>query len=182
MADDKKPKRGGARPKIRPDDRRGANFKAVDENGKPAGNQPHQITEKNQLMVREAAAKGQTQDIIARRLNISVATLNRHYHDQWQEGADEMLSDVAGKAVEVAMSGNAGLLIFLLKSRLGYKTTLQLSGVDNKPIDMNVNFDIGPALEQFDDDQLEAMENLLESARKQFSPTGTSQQPSDDSV
>lgn len=104
---------GGAIPKTRPDDRRGArkgqtviDGKLVGAMGGSIGVAPHIVTEEMRAKVREMAAVFpiETQDRMAMALDMSPSTLTRHYREDIDVGRAKMIAEIGVQMLRRAVN------------------------------------------------------------------------------
>lgn len=98
----------------------------VDKRGAPPGhmgNPPHVPTEENRKIVKALVAYGVVQDDIAKQLDVSVDTLQRHYRREIDTSANEANAKVAERLFKKCMDGDTTSLIFWLKTRAKWSET-----------------------------------------------------------
>lgn len=115
---------GGAVPKTRPDDRRGA----------PKGhhgNPPFIPTDAQRQEV-ETMAKVADEGIIATILGISRSTLTRHFRTELDRGQAQAVVTVGGKLLQKALGGHSPSINFYLATRGkgSYSRRLEVTGRD----------------------------------------------------
>ena len=96
----------------------------------------HVPTEENRALVRALAKYGVRQREIAVQIGVSTGTLIKYYSAELDAGMAEAAEGLAKTAYQMAMDGDVRMMIFLLKTRLGYKETtrVECSGPDGAPI------------------------------------------------
>ena len=96
----------------------------------------HVPTEENRALVRALAKYGVRQREIAVQLGVRTGTLIKYYSAELDAGMAEAAEGLAKTAYQMAMDGDVRMMIFLLKTRLGYKETtrVECSGPDGAPI------------------------------------------------
>lgn len=98
----------------------------VDKRGAPPGhrgNPPHVPTDENRKIVKALVAYGVVQDDIAKQLDVSVDTLQRHYRREIDTAANEANAKVAERLFKKCMDGDTTSLIFWLKTRAKWSET-----------------------------------------------------------
>lgn len=118
---------GGARPKTRPDDRRG-----VREPGIPRV-QPFEATDEQRAKVKEYA-RVCNDDQIAILLGISVSTLQRHFRPELDAGRAQVAATIGAKLIAQALAGDKTAMIFYLKTKGGWSQKHEIVGKDGGPI------------------------------------------------
>lgn len=81
------------------------------------GRPPHKPTPTLRRQVSLLAALGHPQDVIARVVEISEATLQRYYKRELSEPLPKLVAKVAGRLVEKALKGDTTSQIFFLKTK-----------------------------------------------------------------
>lgn len=96
----------------------------------------HVPTDENRTIVRALAKYGVRQREIAVQIGVSTGTLIKYYSAELDAGMAEAAEGLAKTAYQMAMDGDVRMMIFLLKTRLGYKETtrVECSGPDGAPI------------------------------------------------
>ena len=96
----------------------------------------HVPTEENRALVRALAKYGVRQREIAVQIGVSTGILIKYYSAELDAGMAEAAEGLAKTAYLMAMDGDVRMMIFLLKTRLGYKETtrVECSGPDGAPI------------------------------------------------
>lgn len=89
----------------------------------------YEFTKKDRLLVQFAKTAGVTHARIAEMLNISRSTLEKHFRDVLDRGADELNAQVVGSLFKNAASGNVSAQIFWCKARLGWKEKSEVAHV-----------------------------------------------------
>lgn len=89
---------------------------------------PYEPTDADRNLVAILAGNGIPHHVICRCItspdtkeHIGLSTLKRHFKPQLADGRGMSDASLIGKAYEVAMSGNPAVLIFMCKTRLGWK-------------------------------------------------------------
>jgi len=96
----------------------------LSKNGKlpsPRGIPHHRPTSETRSTVKKMVLLGSTRAVIAGALGISPETLEKHYHDTLNYYQAHMLSNVAGKAYGMALKGNPHMVMFVLRTRAGWR-------------------------------------------------------------
>jgi hypothetical protein len=145
---------GGAQPKARDDDARGAPKGAgviEPEHGGRIGNPKHVPTQENREKVRTLAKTfpAHARHFIARLIGVSVSTLDRHYDDDMLLGRAEMLAAVGAQVVNRALDaskldnakGDLDAQKFILARLGGWSTKLEVTGRDGGPVQVK-DFDL----------------------------------------
>ena len=96
----------------------------------------HVPTDENRALVRALAKYGVRQHDIAVQIGVSTGTLTKYYSAELDAGMAEAAEGLAKTAYQMAMDGDVRMMIFLLKTRLGYRETtrIECSGPDGAPI------------------------------------------------
>lgn len=96
----------------------------------------HVPTDENRAIVRALAKYGVRQREIAVQIGVSTGTLTKYYSAELDAGMAEAAEGLAKTAYQMAMDGDVRMIIFLLKTRLGYRETthIECSGPDGAPI------------------------------------------------
>ena len=96
----------------------------------------HVPTDEKRAIVRTLAKYGVRQYDIAVQIGVTKCTLLKYYRDDLDAGMAEAAEGLAKTAYQMAMDGDVRMMIFLLKTRLGYKETtrVECSGPDGAPI------------------------------------------------
>lgn len=96
----------------------------------------HVPTDEKRAIVRALAKYGVRQHDIAVQIGVTTGTLVKYYRDDLDAGMAEAAEGLAKTAYQMAMDGDVRMMIFLLKTRLGYKETtrVECSGPDGEPI------------------------------------------------
>lgn len=96
----------------------------------------HVPTDEKRALVRALAKYGVRQHDIAVQIGINKITLAKYYRDELDAGMAEAAEGLAKTAYQMAMDGDVRMMIFLLKTRLGYRETthIECSGPDGAPI------------------------------------------------
>lgn len=92
---------------------------------KKAHNTPHEPTPKDRVLVQLAKTSGMTHDQIARQLEISRPTLEKHYREELDKGHDAIILKVFQNLVGIALNANdrksaLTASMFILKSKGGF--------------------------------------------------------------
>lgn len=90
------------------------------EEDKSVGRPAYERNETHENIVLNLSFAGKTQNQIAKQIGIDAKTLRKYYREELEKGKSKRISDLTGKAYEMAMNGNASLLMFLLKTQGGY--------------------------------------------------------------
>lgn len=85
------------------------------------GPKPREFTKQERMLVTFMAVAAVPQKRIAKALEISVNTLEKHFSDELTEGADKLNAQVVGALFKSAIEGNVSAQIFWLKTRLGWR-------------------------------------------------------------
>lgn len=76
---------------------------------------------------------------IARQVGVSLATLNKHFHEEMAHGMTTIISKMSAKVVTKALGGDGAMLKFYLANFGGdlwkEKKQLELTGKDGAPLD-----------------------------------------------
>lgn len=96
----------------------------------------HVPTDEKRAIVRALAKYGVRQYDIAVQIGVTKGTLVKYYSAELDAGMAEAAEGLAKTAYQMAMDGDVRMMIFLLKTRLGYKETtrVECSGPDGAPI------------------------------------------------
>lgn len=96
----------------------------------------HVPTDEKRAIVRALAKYGVRQYDIAVQIGVTTGTLVKYYRPELDAGMAEAAEGLAKTAYQMAMDGDVRMMIFLLKTRLGYKETtrVECSGPDGAPI------------------------------------------------
>lgn len=96
----------------------------------------HIPTDEKRAIVRALAKYGVRQHDIAVQIGVTTGTLVKYYRDDLDAGMAEAAEGLAKTAYQMAMDGDVRMMIFLLKTRLGYRETtrIECSGPDGEPI------------------------------------------------
>ena len=96
----------------------------------------HVPTDEKRAIVRALAKYGVRQYDIAVQIGVTKGTLVKYYSAELDAGMAEAAEGLAKTADQMAMDGDVRMMIFLLKTRLGYKETtrVECSGPDGAPI------------------------------------------------
>lgn len=96
----------------------------------------HVPTDEKRAIVRALAKYGVRQYDIAVQIGVTKGTLVKYYSAELDAGMAEAAEGLAKTAYQMAMDGDTRMMIFLLKTRLGYKETtrVECSGPDGAPI------------------------------------------------
>ena len=96
----------------------------------------HVPTEEKRAIVRALAKYGVRQHDIAVQIGVTKVTLVKYYRDDLDAGMAEAAEGLAKTAYQMAMDGDVRMMIFLMKTRLGYRETtrIECSGPDGEPI------------------------------------------------
>jgi hypothetical protein len=120
------------------------------------GQPPFEPTQEQRDRVRTLAKAfpAHARHYIARLLSISVATLDRHFHDDMELGRAEMLASVAAQVVNRAMNaahetakGDLDAQKFILARLGGWSTKLEVTGKDGGPVQFK-DFDLSSLTEE----------------------------------
>jgi hypothetical protein len=151
---------GGPRPKVREDDRRGgAGVPGAKDERTGRGmidNNAHVPTPESREQV-FTLIQTLTQPVLAKKMGISVSTLQRHYARELELGIAEVASEIGSMLIGKAKSGNLTAQIFFLKTRGGWsiKHAIEHTGAGGGPIQ---TLD----LSKYSDDELRILLPLLE--------------------
>ena len=96
----------------------------------------HVPTDEKRAIGRPLAKYGVRQHDIAVQIGINTVTLAKYYRAELDAGMAEAAEGLAKTAYQMAMDGDVRMMIFLLKTRLGYRETthIECSGPDGAPI------------------------------------------------
>ena len=98
------------------------------------GRPPHVPDDESRAKVKFAIGLGASEDAVARRLGIAPKTMRKHYRKE----LDTAMEDFKAMALESAglkvAEGNVAMLIFLMKTRWGFRETLDVGGNNGGPI------------------------------------------------
>lgn len=107
------------------------------------GRPEHEPNQQGRDGVKVMVAGGMSHDAIARALRIARNTLEKHYREELDTGADEMNGKVLNALGAMAASGQyPAATFFYLKTRMGFKETAQaveLTGKDGGPINIETS-------------------------------------------
>ena len=123
---DGRKKNGGPRPKVRPDDRRGAPKGSF-------GNVGYKANEADREIVRTygvVLSDGQ----LAEKLEISIATLHTHYRKELRMAVIEAGASLGSKVFKQAMNGHFPSQRFWLRTRFGWAERSEHTGPGGGPI------------------------------------------------
>lgn len=136
---------GGARPKVRDDDARGA------EPGH-FGQKPFVPTEEQRAQVRNLAMaiSEVSNEKIAVKLGISRSTLERHFENDLALGRADLAAQAGAQLISLALQGegaknaegkviapgNLDALKFLLARRCAWTTKVEMTGKDGRPMEV----------------------------------------------
>lgn len=79
------------------------------------GHQEHVPTERTKAIVEAYSLAGWNQDVIAKRLDICINTLYKHYRAELDEYKYDKLAVIAGCAYKMALDGNEKMIEMFLK-------------------------------------------------------------------
>jgi hypothetical protein len=178
---------GGPIPKTRDDDARGAPAGAgviLPEHGGRIGNPPHVPTEEQRRKVR-ALAQTMKAELpvsrrwIARNMGFSVATLDRHYADDMEQGRAEVVASLGAKLIGIAMGTTQvqskeqlDAIKFALARIGGWSTKLEVTGQNGGPV-QHATFDLSKLDEAGKRALLPVLDQLLESGEEDGSPSNS---------
>lgn len=130
---------------------------------KSPGRKPHEPTRAQRKTVLEWTRVGMPQESIARFLEISLETLEKHYRRELDIGADQANAKVANKLYTRAMAGDVAAIIWWSKTRLRWaeKRQTEISGPEGKPIELSKVSDLD-LLESIAKDAAEAAQKARE--------------------
>ena len=96
----------------------------------------HVPTDEKRAIVRALAKYGVRQHDIAVQIGVAKGTLVKYYSEDLDAGMAEAAEGLAKTAYQMAMDGDVRMMIFLMKTRLGYRETtrIECSGPDGEPI------------------------------------------------
>ena len=96
----------------------------------------HVPTDEKRAIVRALAKYGVRQHDIAVQIGVTTGTLVKYYSEDLDAGMAEAAEGLAKTAYQMAMDGDVRMMIFLMKTRLGYRETtrIECSGPDGAPI------------------------------------------------
>ena len=96
----------------------------------------HVPTDEKRAIVRALAKYGVRQHDIAVQIGVTTGTLVKYYRDDLDAGMAEAGEGLSKPACRMAMDGEVRMMIFLMKTRLGYRETtrIECSGPDGEPI------------------------------------------------
>ena len=96
----------------------------------------HVPTDEKRAIVRALAKYGVRQHDIAVQIGVAKGTLIKYYSEDLDAGMAEAAEGLAKTAYQMAMDGDVRMMIFLMKTRLGYRETtrIECSGPDGDPI------------------------------------------------
>lgn len=123
---DKRKNNGGARPKTRPDDRRGSPKGSFEQ-------PPFEPTEPQRERVKQLS-RSCTDDQIAIMEEISVSTLQRHFKRELEIGRAETTALIGSKLIDSALRGCKARQMFYLRTKGGWNQTLEHTGQGGGPI------------------------------------------------
>lgn len=79
------------------------------------GHQEHVPDERSKAIVEAYSLAGWNQEVIAKRLDICIKTLHKHYRAELDDYKHDKLSTVAGLAYKLAFDGSEKMIELLLK-------------------------------------------------------------------
>lgn len=85
------------------------------------GRPPHEPTPVIRAVVENLVAAGIPLPDIATRVGTSESTLKRYYRTEINTGAAQLHAELAEQAVAMARKGDKTMLIFVLKTRFGWR-------------------------------------------------------------
>lgn len=101
----------------------------------------HVKTPEKADIVFRMAQLGLSKGSAAKFVGVSIATFEKYYREEYDNGVVDMQRDVAGMAFEAARAGSVPMLLHLVKTKLGWneKSTVEHVGevravVSNKPL------------------------------------------------
>lgn len=98
------------------------------------GQNKHQPTDESRRYVRAMAGYGLREVDIARILEISRPTLEKHYEDELQDGRAQATLKIAQTVYNKAAEGNMTAAIFWLKTRAKWSEKVEVTGEDGGPV------------------------------------------------
>ncbi len=100
------------------------------------GRPMHERTEKNAAVVEAMSGYGMPHAQIALQIGVCEGTLRKHYADELARGVPKANSQIAQAMFKEAIKGNAALLIWWSKTRMGWKetTALEVTGANGGPL------------------------------------------------
>jgi predicted transcriptional regulator len=90
--------------------------------GRPA----YEPTEGERALVRKLLLSGITIEEIAELLKKAKGTIYKHFQEEIDETVPKAHAQIAGKIYQMAMAGDKTLLMFIAKTRLGWRETNNL--------------------------------------------------------
>ncbi len=103
----------------------------------------HKPTDKNRGIVEAMSSYGITQEVIAKRIDIGLTSLNKYYRFELDTG-DGMAQSKIGEALyeKAVISKDTACLIFLAKTRIGLREVSRVESVgpNGEPIAMSVTY------------------------------------------
>lgn len=105
----------------------------------------HQVTDETRDRVRMLKCCGVTNAMVASVLGISEDTLERYYRDELAHGLADATSRIAGTLYQKALSGDTTAMIFWLKTRGGWRETVQ---------NINLSMDMRKSVDEYSDEEL----------------------------
>lgn len=101
------------------------------------GRPPHVPTEDTRQRVKNMVWSGFTLDKVAGLIGISEGTLVKYYRHEIDEANGHMMANIGQSIYQKAMNGDTTAMIFIAKTRLGWRekpTEIELSGKDGAAI------------------------------------------------
>jgi hypothetical protein len=110
---------------------------------RPVGKQPYVRRESDAAKIMVHIGMGGPVSEIAADLGISSKLVAQHYKPEIAQGRARFRSKLRVKSGAIALNGDRAMLIFLLKTLLGFKetTALEHTGKDGAPIEVEVEHD-----------------------------------------
>jgi hypothetical protein len=102
----------------------------------------HEPTDENRKLVRSLAAVGTKYEDIALKLKISSDTLVKYYKPELDDGRIDANAAIAQSLFQAAKTGNTSAQMFWLKTRAGWKETMQheVTGANGSNLGITVEF------------------------------------------
>ncbi len=102
--------------------------------------QAHKPTEENRKMVKALSSYGIKHEDIATEIGIHDDTLRKYYAAELARGAARSKSSIAKTAYQIAVEDrNPTMVIFLCKTRLGWKEVTEIEHSGSFNVTVNVN-------------------------------------------
>jgi hypothetical protein len=93
----------------------------------------HEPTASTRKQVSSMSMAGIRQEVIADIIDIDPKTLRKYYRKELDHATAKVITSVAGKLYEQCMGGNTSAMMFLLKTRGGWRESDQEQQKDGSP-------------------------------------------------